>query len=100
VDIVYIDTISLTGVIDTVQNVTSELLANATVVDEEQLVWIENTLKESTADYIFVVGHYPILSACSSGGTPALLSALHPLFVKYGAHYFAGMFQLLPIDAC
>lgn len=50
----------------------------------ETLEWIRNALEKSDADYLLVVGHYPIYSACSHGGTPELLNGLDPLLKEYG----------------
>jgi len=43
------------------------------------LAWIEETLKNSQADYIFAAGHYPVYSACSHGNTKELEENLRPL---------------------
>ena len=37
-----------------------------------QLEWIEQTLAASTADWLFVVGHFPVYSGGSHGNTPEL----------------------------
>ena len=37
-----------------------------------QLDWIKTTLAVSTADWLFVVGHYPVYSGGSHGNTPEL----------------------------
>ena len=37
-----------------------------TMVDE-QTAWIEDTLAASTADFLWVAGHYPVWSVCSHG---------------------------------
>jgi hypothetical protein len=34
---------------------------------QEQWDWIEAQLNASTADYIFVGGHYPVYSVCEQG---------------------------------
>ena len=47
-------------------------------------------LKASKADYILVVGHYPVYSVCSHGPTQTLVKHLKPLLVEYGAHYVTG----------
>lgn len=56
----------------------------------DQWSWLEDRLRSSTADYIFVAGHYPVWSTCAYGQTPALVRHLVPLLEQYGAHYFAG----------
>ena len=34
---------------------------------DAQMQWIEQTLANSTADYLVVAGHYPIYSVCEHG---------------------------------
>eukprot|EP00585_Thalassiosira_rotula_P006172 CAMPEP_0196142194 /NCGR_PEP_ID=MMETSP0910-20130528/11283_1 /TAXON_ID=49265 /ORGANISM="Thalassiosira rotula, Strain GSO102" /LENGTH=398 /DNA_ID=CAMNT_0041403477 /DNA_START=71 /DNA_END=1267 /DNA_ORIENTATION=- len=46
--------------------------------------WIEVALTESDADYLLVVGHYPIYSACDHGGTKELAETLDPLLKEHG----------------
>lgn len=46
---------------------------------EEQLKWIKQTLEQSTAEYLIVAGHHPVLSAGIHGNTPYLISKLKPL---------------------
>ncbi|KAJ9458764.1 Purple acid phosphatase 7 [Diplonema papillatum] len=58
---------------------------------EAQLSWLEDTLSKSTADYLWVAGHYPILSQCMHGPTPFLLVEVLPMLRKYNASgYIAG----------
>ena len=57
---------------------------------EEQWKWLTKTLAASTADYIWVGGHYPVYSACRHGPTYQLVSRLKPKLEQYGAHYMAG----------
>ena len=47
------------------------------------LRWIDHQLSKSTADYLFVAGHYPVYSACSHGNTQYLIDHLEPLMKKY-----------------
>lgn len=56
----------------------------------DQWSWIEQQLKSSTADFLWVAGHYPIYSAGDDGTTHALVNKLLPLLKKYGAHYISG----------
>ena len=45
----------------------------------------------SSADYIIVAGHHPVLSAGAHGNTGCLVSRLKPLLEKYGVTaYFSG----------
>jgi tartrate-resistant acid phosphatase type 5 len=60
------------------------------VLAQSQLQWIEATMKASTADYLIVVGHYPVYSICEHGPTSLLVIALKPLLEQFGAHYFNG----------
>ena len=58
---------------------------------EKQYEWLEHTLKNSTAKWKIVFGHYPIYSNGAHGDTPQLQVHLLPLLKKYGVHlYLAG----------
>ncbi|KAI6230398.1 Tartrate-resistant acid phosphatase type 5 [Aphelenchoides fujianensis] len=48
-----------------------------------QWAWIEEQLKNSRADYLFVVGHYPIHSMSAHGPVKCLVDRLDPLLRKY-----------------
>lgn len=54
-------------------------------VAETQWQWLENELSESTADYLWVTGHFPVWSACDHGPTDVLIKRLKPLLVRYNA---------------
>merc|ERR1712007_92151 len=45
--------------------------------------WLKNVLRKSTADYLFVAGHYPVYSVCSHGPTRHLVDHVQPLLEKY-----------------
>lgn len=62
----------------------------AKVQSETSFQWIENTMKESTADYLLVAGHYPVYSVCEHGTTDQLVENLKPMLELYGAHYLSG----------
>ncbi|XP_074642817.1 tartrate-resistant acid phosphatase type 5-like [Tubulanus polymorphus] len=47
------------------------------------LNWLEDKLKNSRADYLFVAGHYPIYSVAEHGPTACLLPKIEPLLHKY-----------------
>uniref|UniRef100_A0A914DUQ1 Tartrate-resistant acid phosphatase type 5 n=1 Tax=Acrobeloides nanus TaxID=290746 RepID=A0A914DUQ1_9BILA len=56
-----------------------------------QLSWLEEQLSKSTADFVFVVGHYPIYSVSGHGPNQCLIDTLDPLLRKYNVSaYFSG----------
>jgi acid phosphatase len=57
----------------------------------QQMKWINDTLAASTADWIFVAGHYPVYSAGEHGNTLELDLMLLPVLKKYHVDaYFCG----------
>ena len=50
---------------------------------DDQLTWLENGLKSSTADYVIVAGHYPVYSICEHGPTSFLVDNVKPMLEKY-----------------
>lgn len=46
---------------------------------EAQWQWINQTLRESRADFLVVVGHFPVWSVCEHGPTSQLVARLKPL---------------------
>jgi tartrate-resistant acid phosphatase type 5 len=59
--------------------------------NELQDMWLEDTLKKSTAEWLFVCGHHPVYSAGRHGPTARLVNQLRPLLEKYKvAAYFCG----------
>eukprot|EP00483_Globobulimina_turgida_P000751 UN00751 len=58
---------------------------------QDQWQWINDTMRESTASYLIVAGHYPIYSIAEHGSTPDLIQNLNPLMEEYkGTAYFSG----------
>lgn len=58
---------------------------------DSQLPWIEATLKNSTADWLIVNGHYPIYSGGEHGNTLILDLVLRPMLERYNVDaYFCG----------
>ncbi|EKX51282.1 hypothetical protein GUITHDRAFT_103199 [Guillardia theta CCMP2712] len=49
----------------------------------EQLLWLEETLAQSTADWLIVIGHYPVYSGGEHGSTFSLVELVKPLLEKY-----------------
>jgi len=52
---------------------------------EEQWEWLESQMKASTADYLWVGGHYPVWSGCSHGPDKVVNAKLKPMLEKYHA---------------
>lgn len=50
---------------------------------ESQWEWIEAQLSASTADYLWVGGHFPVWSGCEHGPTDLLVLKLKPMLEKY-----------------
>ncbi|GMS97929.1 hypothetical protein PENTCL1PPCAC_20104 [Pristionchus entomophagus] len=58
---------------------------------EEQWSWLEQTLNDSRADYLFVAGHYPVYSVSMHGPTQCLVDRLAPLLKQHRVTaYLAG----------
>jgi len=89
-DIVMLDTVGLAG-LSSDECLGCELGGPANLSSSaDQWTWLENQLKASTADYLWVAGHYPIYSAGSDGTTSSLVKKLLPLLKQHGAHYISG----------
>lgn len=55
---------------------------------EQQLKWIETTLKNCDADWKIVVGHHPVFSGGKHKGAKELQEHFKPLFEKYGVQMY------------
>jgi tartrate-resistant acid phosphatase type 5 len=55
---------------------------------DPQLVWLEQELSNSRAEWKIVVGHHPVYSGGRHGGEPALVRRLEPLLEKYGVQVY------------
>jgi len=54
-----------------------------TELAQTQYEWLEATLAASTADFLFVAGHFPVWSVCEHGPTASMVKTLKPLLEKY-----------------
>mmetsp|Transcript_22663 Transcript_22663/g.41328 ORF Transcript_22663/g.41328 Transcript_22663/m.41328 type:complete len:401 (-) Transcript_22663:59-1261(-) len=59
-------------------------------IAEEQWAWLEQQLSTSTADFLWVSGHYPVWSAGWDGSSQCLIDRLLPMLTRYNAHYVSG----------
>ena len=92
--VVYIDTVVLAGM-SYKDDETGEIVSGephpVQAMADEQLTWLEDTLANSTADYLWVSGHYPVYSQCEHGPTDDIIDNVLPLLKKYNASgYIAG----------
>jgi len=53
-----------------------------------QYSWINTTLAASTADWLFVIGHYPVYSGGEHGNTDDLDKNLKPLLSQYNVDLY------------
>lgn len=60
--------------------------------DDAQLAWLDDTLRESDAEWKIVVGHHPVYTGSTSYlDNPLLIERLVPIFERHGVQaYFAG----------
>ena len=104
--VVMLDTTVLWGIEEHVNDVTMETVVTPVpelqVRADEQLAWLEATLKNSTADYLWLAGHYPIYDPKSVD--PRKRSAFVPLMqVQSGynrpcAHQYVGKYQSCMVE--
>mmetsp|Transcript_110910 Transcript_110910/g.191823 ORF Transcript_110910/g.191823 Transcript_110910/m.191823 type:complete len:402 (+) Transcript_110910:52-1257(+) len=59
-------------------------------IAEEQWTWLEEQLSTSTADFLWVTGHYSVWSAGIDGSSQCLIDRLVPLLARYNAHFISG----------
>ena len=86
VQIVFIDTIILTGVTNRYNKRAVPPGPMSVLEAEREWEWIESTLQQSTADWLIVAGHYPVWSAGSHGPTPDLVERLKPMLERYNVN--------------
>jgi len=102
VDLLIIDTVVMCGVDGMSESLLDEELREAGYghgihhrhlrrhVAEKHWAWLEAELAGSTADFLWVSGHYPIWSGGASGPTQCLIQRLYPMLKRHGAHYVSG----------
>ena len=56
----------------------------AEVKNTDWYAWIDEQLAKSSADFVFVGGHYPVWSPGQHGPTQDLVDKLAPLLEKHG----------------
>jgi len=89
-----IDTVLLVG--ESFHDIENNIFVSATGPKnlqraQSQWTWLETRMRDSTADFLFVVGHYPVYSPCSHGSTRQLVDNLEPLLRRYQVTaYIAG----------
>jgi len=79
IQFVMIDTVVLAGNSESTEFNTYPIEPESKFAAQSQWEWIENTLVDSTADYLIVAGHYPVWSIAEHGPTPLLVKRLKPL---------------------
>ncbi|XP_069021984.1 tartrate-resistant acid phosphatase type 5a isoform X1 [Embiotoca jacksoni] len=82
--IIMLDTVMLCGNSDDFEDEKPRGPANE-VEANRQLIWLQERLARSKADFLLVAGHYPVWSVSEHGPTHCLLQKLHPLLNKYKA---------------
>lgn len=88
--IIMLDTVMLCGNTDDFSNAKLQGPLNA-VDANRQLIWLQQRMARSKADFLLVAGHYPVWSVSEHGPTECLLKHLRPLLVKHKATaYFCG----------
>jgi tartrate-resistant acid phosphatase type 5 len=88
VQFVFIDTVVLAGLWDPDQP--QPRGPSDTVGAQTEWQWINSTLQASKADWLFVVGHYPVYSTGEHGSTKILVQMLEPMLERYKVAAFIG----------
>jgi len=86
VDIIMYDSVILTGPSYHDDELDEFKAPNGTehpLLASAQWAFLEQSMNESTADFLLVVGHYPVWSVCSHGPTKELVTYLLPMMVQY-----------------
>jgi len=94
-EILMIDTVRLAGLSDDACQGCPLPGPQEALRAESQWSWLEARLSTSTADFLWVAGHYPVYSAGSDGTTEELVNRLLPLLQRHNAHYISGHDHML-----
>lgn len=98
IQIIMIDTVVLAGLVDRVDIPFMQPPGPRDhEVAQKWYGWLEEKLNQSTADYIWVAGHYPVYSVCWQGSSMEMIRNVQPLLNHYGAHYMVSLF-IYPAD--
>jgi len=86
IDIVMFDSVILSGPSYHDEELDVFFKANGSehpVLASAQWEFLEQSMKESTADFLLLASHYPVWSVCSHGPTKELVTYLLPLMKQY-----------------
>lgn len=83
VEIIYIDTVLLSGISDFYDPIKPYEFIAEEIERNTQWDWIESQLNSSKADWLLVAGHYPVWSIAEHGPTSELVKYLKPMLLKY-----------------
>jgi len=90
IQLVFIDTVQL-DLISAPSLLPKEVIKREELFQSKSdthLVWIEETLASSTADWLIVIGHYNLYSGGWHGSNRNLINLLKPLFIKYNVDMY------------
>ncbi len=82
-EFIFIDTVGLVGLMN---EETGEYKPVDHVAANAQYAWIQDTLENSTADYLWLVGHFPVWSVCDHGKSSAHLMSSSYMIEVIGVH--------------
>ncbi|KAJ9448956.1 Purple acid phosphatase 4 [Diplonema papillatum] len=89
--LIYMDTVLFTGLgsYDEENDIVTAPVGPADpALAVAQKEWVETELRQSTAQYVWVGGHYPVYSHCVHGPTETMELGILPLLKKYNATGF------------
>lgn len=97
VEFVQLDTVTLAGQSadpltgEELQGTDPRMAPDDRAAADAQYAWLNQTLAASTADFLFVSGHFPVWSVCEHGPTGSLVTTLKPILEQHKVSaYFSG----------